>query len=158
ITFVNVNQPANLTFCNGDAATFSFTGNSSGSYSWTNNNTAIGLSASGAGSSNGFTATNSGTTPISGTITVTPSFSGCSGNSKTFTITVNPTPTVNAVAGQTVCNNSPTAAVTFSGAVSGTTFNWTNDNASIGLAASGTGNIGSFTAINTGASAVTATI
>jgi PA domain/Secretion system C-terminal sorting domain/Calx-beta domain len=37
-------------------------------------------------------------------------------------------------------------------------YNWTNNNPSIGLAASGTGNIPSFTATNTSASAVTATI
>src|ERR1700744_5398836 len=35
---------------------------------------------------------------------------------------------------------------------------WTNNNTSIGLAASGTGNIPSFTAVNTGSSPVTATI
>src|SRR5436305_861378 len=37
-------------------------------------------------------------------------------------------------------------------------YTWSNDNASIGLAATGTGNIPSFTAVNTGSNPVTATI
>ncbi len=39
-----------------------------------------------------------------------------------------------------------------------TTFNWTNDTPSIGLAASGSGNITAFTAVNTGSSPTIATI
>lgn len=39
-----------------------------------------------------------------------------------------------------------------------TIFNWTNDTPSIGLSASGTGNIPSFTAVNTGSTPVVATI
>ena len=63
---------------------------------------------------------------------------------------------VNPVANQTVCNNTATTAINFTGTA--TTFNWTNNTTSIGLAASGTGNIASFTALNAGATAVTATI
>ncbi|MBL0057141.1 MAG: beta-propeller fold lactonase family protein [Chitinophagaceae bacterium] len=80
----------------------------------------------------------------------------CTGASKTFTITVNPSPEVTQPANQTVCNNSATAAINFTG--SGTVFNWTNNNTTIGLAASGTGNIPSFTATNATASPVTATV
>ncbi len=39
-----------------------------------------------------------------------------------------------------------------------TTFNWTNDTPSIGLAASGSGNIPSFTSVNTGSTPIIATI
>ncbi|HEX8020923.1 MBG domain-containing protein [Mucilaginibacter sp.] len=61
-----------------------------------------------------------------------------------------------AQASQTVANGQGTAAITFpSGSC---TYNWVNDNPSIGLAASGTGNIASFTAVNTGSTPVTATI
>ncbi|MBK9484996.1 MAG: hypothetical protein IPO01_07215 [Chitinophagaceae bacterium] len=63
---------------------------------------------------------------------------------------------VNPVANQTVCNNTATTAINFTGTA--TTFNWTNNTPSIGLAASGTGNIASFTAVNVAATAVTATI
>ncbi len=62
----------------------------------------------------------------------------------------------NPVANQTVCNNTATTAINFTGTA--TTFNWTNNTPSIGLAASGTGNIASFTALNSSAAVVTATI
>lgn len=80
----------------------------------------------------------------------------CSGTPKTFTITVGPTPTVTQPTNQTLCSGASTGAVTFAG--NATTFNWTNSNTTIGLAASGTGNIASFTATNTGATAQVATI
>lgn len=59
---------------------------------------------------------------------------------------------------QTVCNNAATSTVTFSGAVGGTIFNWTNNNPSIGLPASGTGDIPSFIATNVSNVPVVATI
>jgi gliding motility-associated-like protein len=71
---------------------------------------------------------------------------------------VNPIPNVNAVADQVLCNGVATTAVNFTGSVAGTIYNWTNNTPSIGLAASGTGNIASFTATNTTAVPVTATI
>ena len=82
----------------------------------------------------------------------------CTGTPKNFTITVNPTPNVAQPANQVVCNNFPTAAVNFTGTVPGTIFNWTNNTSSIGLAASGTGNIASFTATNATTNPVVATI
>jgi hypothetical protein len=157
----SVNPPANQTVCNGSpTAAVNFTGSPVPGtvYNWTNNTTSIGLAASGTGDIASFNAVNTGTSPVVATITVTPVAGACSGTPVTFTITVNPTPTVNAVSNQTVCNGAPTAAVNFTGAVAGTIFNWTNNTPSIGLAASGTGNIGSFNAINTGTTPVTATI
>ena len=59
---------------------------------------------------------------------------------------------------QAICGGSPTASVNFTGGVPGTVYNWTNDTPSIGLAASGTGNIASFNAVNTGTAPVVATI
>jgi gliding motility-associated-like protein len=56
---------------------------------------------------------------------------------------------------QTVKNGSATTAINFTGSC---TYNWVNDNPSVGLAANGTGNVPSFTAINTGLTPVTATI
>jgi hypothetical protein len=79
--------------------------------------------------------------------------------SSTPTVTVVPTPTVNAVTNQEVCHNAvPVTAISFSGNISGTVYNWTNDNPSIGLAASGTGDIASFLGQNTGTVPVYATI
>ncbi len=65
-------------------------------------------------------------------------------------------PNIFAQSNQTLSNGQSTAAVTFP--AGGCVYSWVNDNPSIGLAASGTGNIPSFTAINTGSSQVTATI
>ena len=70
------------------------------------------------------------------------------GRSQTFTITVNPSPTVTAPGGQVVCNGASTAAVSFSG--TGTSYTWVNDTTSIGLGASGSGDIAAFAAVNTG--------
>lgn len=56
---------------------------------------------------------------------------------------------------QTVNSGQNTTSIIFP---AGCKFNWTIDNPSIGLAASGTGDIPSFKAINTGSSPVTATI
>ena len=133
-------------------------------YNWTNDKSSIGLAASGTGNIAAFTATNSTSAPVTATITVTPSYTSngvtCTGAAKTFTITVNPTATINTVNDQTGCNNSSTSAITFSSPTTGGTivYNWTNNTPSIGLAASGTGNIASFTAINTTSAPITATI
>jgi gliding motility-associated-like protein len=82
----------------------------------------------------------------------------CLGNTETFTITVNPQPQVVAPQNQVVCNGAQAAAINFTGPSTGTTYVWTNNNPSIGLAASGTGNIGVFTANNPGNTPITATI
>ncbi|MEO6254789.1 MAG: PKD-like domain-containing protein, partial [Ferruginibacter sp.] len=157
-----VTQPANQTVCAGSTVTANFTGTVAGTvFTWTNSNAAIGLGITGTGNLN-FTATNTTGAPITGTITVTPTFTNggitCSGTPVTFTITVNPTPRVNQVANQVLCNGTPTAAITFSGSVAGTVYNWTNSAPSIGLAAAGTGNIASFTATNVTNAPVVATI
>jgi hypothetical protein len=155
-----VNTPANQVVCNASpTATVTFTGLVPGTlYSWTNNNTTIGLAASGNGNIVSFTATNGTATAVTATITVTPSANGCTGASKNFTITVNPTPTVNTISNQTLCNTAPTAAVNFAGTVTGTVYTWTNNNTSIGLPASGNGNIASFTAMNSSNAPVVATV
>ncbi|SFT18553.1 Ig-like domain-containing protein, partial [Sphingobacterium wenxiniae] len=90
-----VNVVDNKDFCNGASSpVVTFGSNVTGTtYSWTNDNTSIGLAASGTGNLPAFTATNTGTSPITATITVTPSANGCTGTPRTFTIKVNPTAT-----------------------------------------------------------------
>ncbi|MCX6295506.1 MAG: PKD domain-containing protein, partial [Bacteroidetes bacterium] len=208
-------------------------------YTWTNSNTAIGLAASGSTSTPSFTATNASASPISGTITITPTLGGCAGTTSTYTITVNPIPatpvatntgpfcpgtTINllsstiagaayswtgpstftsaiqnatrpsataamagtysvtaTVAGCTslvgtttvvvstvpvvtaetnisACNGAPIPANTFASTPAGATYTWTNSTPSIGLAASGTTSLPTFTATNSTASPVVATI
>jgi gliding motility-associated-like protein len=148
---------------NSNTTTVSFTGAVPGTvYYWTGTDGTIGISTSNSGDITSFTAVNTGNTPVIDTIIVTPSYTNnsttCTGVPDTFTITVNPTPTVNPTADQALCNNTATTTVTFTGAVAGTVYNWTGTNATIGLAASGTGDIASFTATNSGSVAVIDTI
>ncbi|NDC40896.1 MAG: hypothetical protein EBZ77_04990 [Chitinophagia bacterium] len=147
-------------FCNGVLTTpIGFASNVAGTtYSWTNGTTSIGLGASGIGAILPFTATNTTTAPVAAAISVTPDAAGCVGTAANFDLTVLPTPTADTIGDITVCNNAAVAAIGFSGPVSGTTFNWTNDNPAIGLAPSGIDNIATFTAINTDTADVTATI
>ncbi len=91
---------------------------------------------------------------VTGTVTLTST--GATARNVPVTGFVNPAPVVDKINGQVINNGTPTAAVNFTG--TGNTFNWVNNTPSIGLAASGTGDIASFTAINTGSSPVTATI
>ncbi|MBL7864402.1 MAG: hypothetical protein JNK10_05980, partial [Cyclobacteriaceae bacterium] len=153
-----VTDPADQVVCNGaSTATVTFVGTGTTGYNWTNSDTSIGLAASGSGNIAAFTAINAGATPVVATITVTPVYGSCTGSVQTFTITVNPTPTVTDPTDQVVCNGTLTGAVTFTG-TAGATFNWTNNDTSIGLGASGTGNIAAFTATNAGTIPVVATI
>jgi len=101
---------------------------------------------------------NTTTAPVIIEYIVTPISGNCTGTPFTVNITVNPMPTVAAVSNQTVCNGSLTTAITFSGTLPGTIFNWVNRNPTVGIPASGLGDIAAFTALNTGTGPVTATI
>ncbi|WP_276363155.1 PKD-like domain-containing protein [Daejeonella sp. H1SJ63] len=155
-----VNVPDNFTVCGGaNVAASNFSSSSAGvTYTWTNSNTAIGLAASGTGNVPSFTAVNSGTNSISATIIVTPYLNGCAGLPSSYTITASPQPIVNLPSGFTVCAGATVSSSSFSSSPAGATYTWTNSNSTIGLAASGTGNVPSFTAVNTATSPVTTTI
>ncbi len=82
-------------------------------YTWTNNDITIGLAATGTGNIPSFTAINNGTAPVVATIIVTPHFTNggvtCDGPTKSFTITINPTPqVVPSTLTQTICNDGTT--------------------------------------------------
>ena len=162
-----VNTISNIVVCNGNTIPeIVFSTNNTGgtaTYNWTNNTTSIGLAASGSGNITAFNAVNNGTSPVTATITVTPIFTNstnCSGTPITFTIIVNPNARVSTITNKTVCNNTTLPAINFATTNTGGTpsYTWTNDTPSIGLGASGTGNIAAFTAINTGTSPIIATI
>ena len=162
-----VNQPSNEVFCESDVAVINFTTpNTVGTttYSWTNSNSAIGLlSSTGSGSSISFTTTNPGTTPITSTLTVTPTFNydgeDCDGPNKVFTITVNPNADMIPPASQTLCNGDPTTVdFATSNSVGTTTYAWTNNTPSIGIPASGVGSIPEFSVVNTGNAPITASL
>lgn len=155
----DVAQPADYLVCNRVAIAIEFNGPVPGTaFSWINNNPLIGLAASGTGNIPSFIAINNSTGTAVATITVSPAANGCPGLSKIFNITVKPTPDVAQPVNQAVCNGDIVNPVLFTGQVSGTIYKWTNNNPSIGLAASGTGDITSFKAVNNSAVPVTATI
>jgi gliding motility-associated-like protein len=119
-----VDQPVSHVVCNGDAvAGINFTTTNTGgttSYSWTNSNTTIGLTANGSGSIPPFTASNLGSLPIVANIVVTTTYANAGGScttTKTFTITINPSPKAT-ITGQNsfnVCQNATQPTVTFTG-------------------------------------------
>ena len=114
--------------------------------------------------SDGFTSTEQNpvvnTTAMSGayTYTVVATGNGGCNAQAVFTATVNPIPDVIVPGSMAVCNGASTTLVAFTGSVTGTTFDWTNNDTTIGLTASGTGDIAAFTAVNTGVDPVVATI
>ncbi|WP_158091644.1 PKD-like domain-containing protein [Christiangramia flava] len=151
-----------LTVCNGEQIEkFEFSGSSVAgtTYKWTNDNPNIGLSQEGTNAIPQFKAINNGSDPITAAIEVTPLANGCEGEPRNFTITVNPTPFINTPADQTICEDNSTQPINFSGnTVSNTQVSWTNDHPEIGLPASGTGNISSFTGLNPTNKTIQATI
>ena len=92
---------------------------------------------------------------ISGNVVL--SAAGATSQNVAVTGIVNALPTVNPVDNQTVTNGSATTAVNFTG-TGNAAYTWTNDTPGIGLAASGTGDIAAFKAVNLGSNPVTATI
>lgn len=82
-------------------------------------------------------------TSIPGTYDITYTTPGACFDDSTVTVTINQTPTVDPVADQTICDGDNFTTISFTGTGS-STFNWTNDNTGIGLAANGSGNIAAF--------------
>jgi gliding motility-associated-like protein len=148
-------DPSDTVLCIGEVAVVNpFSSNINGTtYAWSNNNSNIGLGISGNGNIAPFTADNPFNFPITSNITVTPTFTyqgvGCFGNNQQFTITVNPIPEMVDPADLVFCNNQTTTPIIFTSNVIGTSYAWSNPDPNIGLASNGTGNIGSFTAVNT---------
>ena len=90
-----VNFLPNLEVCGGSVNAANFSSSPAGAtYTWTNSNTAIGLSADGIGTVPSFTAVNPTNAAITGTITITPALNGCTGEPSLYTITVKPTATI----------------------------------------------------------------
>jgi PKD repeat protein len=148
------------TICSGTSViTNAFSSNPNGAtYTWTNSNTAIGLTASGSSNIPTFNATNTSNSAIIGNIVVTPTLNGCTGSTSTFKITVKPKPTLTTPSSFTICSGLATTTTSFTSTPTGTTYTWTNSNTTIGMAATGTGDIASFTTVNTTNAATKATV
>lgn len=128
------------TICEGQTATLTSSGGTS--YSWSTGGTSISETVS----------------PLTTTsYTVTGTTSGCSATA-VATVTVNPVPTVTTLADIAACVNSTIPTSTFTSTPSGATFSWTNSNTLIGIPASGSGDITSFSATNASASPIIGTI
>ena len=136
-----VNPVNDVSVCAGQNVNvmFSGTGTPPLTFAWTNDNTAIGLGASGNGNLN-FPTPAGITSPQVGNITVTPSSAGCMGTPETFTITVNPPPTVDDPPNITVCPGDALSVI-FTGSSPTATYNWSASLPIPGGGASGTGNI-----------------
>jgi gliding motility-associated-like protein len=153
--YQNVNDPQDLILCHGTGVNgIQFSGTAAIN-NWTNDLPALGIGASGSGTLPAFLAVNNGIAPIVAHLSVTPSFNGittCPGDIETFTITILPAPTVSVPGSQLVCGGTYTNTINFTGTA--TSYQWTNNQPSIGLAASGTGNIPAFLANATGSNVV----
>jgi hypothetical protein len=175
IVTIDVNAPANVDAisdikdCEGNLISeIVFTTQStdgSTSFDWENDNTNVGLlTSTGTGNITAFTAANSGTEPEIANITVTPKYTNggktCTGPTEEFQIIVNPKGQVNAITDQVLCHNTNSTYVNFttSNTVGNTTYSWNNSETGIGLGATGSDDIGAFTATNTGTSQLTANI
>ncbi|MCX6270812.1 MAG: hypothetical protein NTU44_06260 [Bacteroidetes bacterium] len=153
-----VNTIAGDTVCVTEMVTRNFAGTAT-TFHWENSNTDVGLGTDGWGTGISFSATNSFYSLITGTITVTPYWESCSGTSTQFIIGVYPKPVMNnPTSNSPVCNGDTVHVSGFTSQVAGVTYTWTNDNTTIGLPASGNGNIPSFMAINNSTFTKTATI
>jgi len=112
-----VNDYPDQSFCtNETTGDFIFTGNDPGNlYAWTNDNISTGLVASGTGPISSFITTNTGSSPITSTITVTPSLGLCSGIAEQFTITVNPIPSFSVLSSNPTTCNGTDGSITITG-------------------------------------------
>lgn len=107
----HVIDPTDVSVCSGDKTNdIHFSTNNTGgttTYSWKNDKSSIGLPATGNGDIIGFKTTNTSSSPIIATIEVTPHFTNagitCDGPSKSFTITVNPLPNIQAGNDTSIC-------------------------------------------------------
>ncbi len=135
-----------LEYCAGTSVDLTdFSSVPSSTFTWQLNNTAIGLNQN---SDNGqvpiFTATNPGNSPITGTFTVTGSANGCTSQSQTFSVIINPKPNVGLGADQTICvGNTASLNAVANGGTPSYIYSWDNslnNNASQSVSPSSTTN------------------
>ena len=137
-----------ITVCSGvTVPAQTFTGSApTATYTWTNNQTSIGLASSGNGGLPSFVATNNTANPLTATVSVVPHLGTCNGTASNFSITVTPAPTIVAPVSSVYCEGAIVPAVNWTTSSAGATVSWTNNNTATGMGASGTGAIPSFTA------------
>lgn len=146
-------------YCDGASGTLTVSTPAPGTISWTNDNPATGIAASGANGFINFTATNTTTDSIVSNITAS-AFNPTSRCTKdtTFRVVVYPRPTINTLPNLAPCEGNSVPITNIIPSVPGTTFTWINSNTAIGLGASGSSNIPAFTATNTSSGSITGII
>ena len=118
-------------------------------FEWRQTGDDVGLSDTvGVGNIPSFVATNNTDSIQTAVFELTPLVGNCAGSIISFYVTVLPNTTIDAIADQRVCHNEMTNEITFSGNAIDATYRWTNSDTTIGLPASGIGNILPFRAIN----------
>lgn len=122
-----VTSAATGSVCGGSALSYAITGNVAGSsFSWSRPAVAGISNAAVSGSSANpiaETLVNTTTGPIDVVYTITPSANGCSGTPFTYTVTVNPTPSITSAASGGVCSGQPLSYLV-TGTVPGATYTW----------------------------------
>lgn len=161
---VSVTSP--LPFCPGTTVpspVLTSTPSTGVTYTWSNNNTQIGLGAGGTGVPPSFVAgQNTNTGNLNGVITITPYLNGCAGPPATQTISIQTAPLIMQPAVE-LCPNSTNSPINFVTIPAGiaANFNWTNTTPGnfIGLTPiSGTGSIPAFTTIDPGSNPISVII
>lgn len=132
----DVNATSDFSYCTGVPTTgITFSGSLPGTtYNWTNNNTSVGLGATGSNTVGSFITANSTSTTAVADVIVTPELNGCFGTPDTFTISVFPTPTLSSDVTANICDNT-LFGYNAASAVGGTTYEWVRDTV-IGIDAS----------------------
>ncbi|MHB8258662.1 MAG: PKD domain-containing protein [Bacteroidia bacterium] len=97
-------------------------------------------------------------TPVSDWLYGVAASTYCIGNKDSLKISVYPTPYLQHMLTDSICANQSITIPNFTACPVNSTTTWTNSNTTIGLAANGTGNIGTFTGLNTSNTLNTATI
>jgi hypothetical protein len=144
-TFIDP-QPNQVVCATSPTQVVSFTTTPGVAISWSNDNPAIGLPATGLGDIASFVAQNGAAIPLVANIAVTASGgTDCKLLKRMiFRITVKPMPALMTISDQALCSGFTTTPVSFTSQVAGAYVSWTNSNTAIGLAAAGTGNIAAF--------------
>src|SRR6185437_2288090 len=122
-----VTSAASATICNSTAQNYAITSNVTGAtFSW-GRAAVAGISNAAVSNQTSGTITeslvNTTSAPVAVTYVITPTANGCSGPAFTYTVTVNPTPTVTSAASAAICN-STAQNYSITSNVSGTTFSW----------------------------------
>src|SRR5262249_34945210 len=140
-----VNPVSDIIVCSGQTVVVPSFGSNVASggvtFNWTNDNMAINLAANGTGDITSFTAaTNISGNPMTANISVIGTKNSCASLPVTFRIIVNPEPVVTAITDAEFCPGQ-LVNIPLTSNVPGALIKWSNSNTSIGIPATGNGDI-----------------